>query len=210
MTTAVAWAPGLAVAAARSPRLPPAPIRYPPPIQGMQRPSNASRCSANLKRHRNHRLNVSGRTRFQVLCALGGAIPPFNKGIGAAFHLMLGGHRRMTTRTIRIFIEAAVAKIRGVFPYTACQSTTVAHYPRRPNAPPTVRGSRVPCGRNARRNGTLNSACFGPFGGWQPYPGTRGAPIGGVFGAKGGVFLPGSDHFPGAFKVVRPWLSQIR
>jgi hypothetical protein len=52
VTTAVAWAPGLAVAAERSPRLPPAPIRYPPPIQGPQRPSNASRCSANPRRRR--------------------------------------------------------------------------------------------------------------------------------------------------------------
>ena len=69
---------------------------------------------------------------------------------------------------IRIFIEAAVAKIRGVFPYTACQSKTVAQSP----------------------------------------PGTRGAPSGGVSGAKRGVFLPGSGHFPGAFKVMRPWLSQ--
>jgi hypothetical protein len=49
-------------------------------------------------------------------------------------------HTAKAMQDIR-FIEAAVAKIRGVFPYTACQSMTVAqpqstHYPRRPNAPP--------------------------------------------------------------------------
>jgi hypothetical protein len=29
-----------------------------------------------------------------------------------------------------------------------------------------------------------------------------------VSGAKTGLFLTGSGHFPGAFKVMRPWLSQ--
>jgi hypothetical protein len=42
----------------------------------------------------------------------------------------------------------------------------------------------------------------------QPYPGTRGAPTGGGLGAKRGRVLPGSGHFPVAFKVMRPWLSQ--
>ena len=29
-----------------------------------------------------------------------------------------------------------------------------------------------------------------------------------VGGEEGAVFLPGSGNFPGAFKVMRPWLSQ--
>ena len=55
-------------------------------------------------------------------------------------------HTAKAMQDIRIFIEAAVAKIRGVFPYTVGQSKTVA----------------------------------------QPHPGTRGAPTGGVSGAKRG------------------------
>jgi hypothetical protein len=48
-----------------------------------------------------------------------------------------------------------------------------------------------------------------PTGGGQPYPGNEGrSDRGRVGGEEGGVFLPGSGHFPGAFKVMRPWLSR--
>ena len=69
-------------------------------------------------------------------------------------------HTAKAMQDIRIFIEAAGAKIRGVFPYTACQSKTVA----------------------------------------QPPPGTRGAPTGGVSGAKRGRVPARFRSFPWCFQ----------
>jgi hypothetical protein len=64
--------------------------------------------------------------------------------------------------------EAALAKIRGVFPYTSRQSKAVA----------------------------------------QPPPGSEGRSFLRRVGGEEGVFSPGSGRFPGAFKVMRPWLPQ--
>ena len=138
-------------------------------------------------------------------------------------------HTAKAMQDIRIFIEAALAKIRGVFPYATCQSKTVAQSPKHILST-TTKGSahsRAPAGRSAAgRAGRLSApgcgqgmksavlsthAGGGPCGDRRGRPTlawNEGAPTGACRGRRGGVFLPGSGHFPGAFKVMRPWLSQ--
>ena len=124
-------------------------------------------------------------------------------------------HTAKAMQDIRIFIEAAVAKIRAVFPYTASQSKTVAQPPKHPlstmnkrSAPSALPLDVPPFEAPASpAAGMPRTARIRPF--WAFRVLARGAlRPGACRRRRGGVFVPGSRHSPGAFKVMRPWLSQ--